>query len=389
MTTAAPSPHRTGLNTSAPPDLASPISPPAPGRLRRARHPLVRRLTTGLQVALLSTLFGASLLMAPGVSDLWGVELLRYLPFAVWLGLAMLTLLLSITQGWAWRIASLSGLLLVLTVIMGLTLRPGETGTGRLRVMTYNIKSYLAIERGDAFARVAWEVVQEDPDVLVLQDAGLADVQRHRANDSVLAMLRDRRIYSYGQYVVASRVPLKDCQPGDITYRSQAHSYVRCTLVVRGREIDLVTAHLLSPRDGLNAARHSRLAGIAEWRQNFADRLSQASKLVRDVSLRRSNTDKAGQPARPLILAGDLNASESSPVVQSLLDLGLRDAHSAAGTGYGYTHGHSLRPGVSFLRIDHILVSRELGVADSHVGGDQGSEHRPVIADLWLEHDRH
>ena len=42
----------------------------------------------------------------------------------------------------------------------------------------------------------------------------------------------------------------------------------------------------------------------------------------------------------------------------------------------------------SFVRIDHILVSPELGVRHSFVGGKEASEHRPVIADLLLQRDR-
>jgi endonuclease/exonuclease/phosphatase (EEP) superfamily protein YafD len=86
-----------------------------------------------------------------------------------------------------------------------------------------------------------------------------------------------------------------------------------------------------------------------------------------------------------VIVAGDLNAPAQSLVVRTLLDSGLRDAFSSASWGYGYTHGHSLRPHLfSTIRIDHILVSPEIGVADCFVGGKAGSEHRPVIADLWL-----
>jgi endonuclease/exonuclease/phosphatase (EEP) superfamily protein YafD len=42
---------------------------------------------------------------------------------------------------------------------------------------------------------------------------------------------------------------------------------------------------------------------------------------------------------------------------------------------------------ISFLRIDHILVSPEIGVVDAFAGGKEGSEHRPVIADLLLRRD--
>jgi endonuclease/exonuclease/phosphatase (EEP) superfamily protein YafD len=63
----------------------------------------------------------------------------------------------------------------------------------------------------------------------------------------------------------------------------------------------------------------------------------------------------------------------------------LRDAFSSAGRGYGYTHGHSTRLGFSFLRIDHVLLSPEIGVADCFVGQKEASDHRPVIADLLLQ----
>jgi endonuclease/exonuclease/phosphatase (EEP) superfamily protein YafD len=347
----------------------------------------------GLVTLLLGLLAASSVVLAPGVSQAWSVELLRYLPYPAWIGVGVLALVLSLRLNWLWRAASAAGLLLVAWPLMGLQLHGGEAGSGRLRVMTYNIKSYHASGAG-AFARIAWEVVQHDPDILVMQDAGMVDLDQRSENESVRTMLRDRKLYDFGQYIVASRLPLQGCKPGDISYRGEPHTYVRCTVLVRGREIDLITAHLLSPREGLNATRHDKLEGLDDWRQNYADRLSQARKLVQDIVTTpapaaapkaASKGETALARPRPLIVAGDLNAPESSPVIQALLDVGLRDAYSAAGNGYGYTHGHSLRLGFSFLRIDHILVSQGFGVADSFVGGKEGSEHRPVIADLWLD----
>ena len=64
------------------------------------------------------------------------------------------------------------------------------------------------------------------------------------------------------------------------------------------------------------------------------------------------------------------------------------DAFSIAGTGFGYTYGHSLWPGISFLRIDHVLVSPEFDVADCFTGNKQGSTHRAVVADTILK-NRH
>ncbi|MEY2686468.1 MAG: hypothetical protein RL375_666 [Pseudomonadota bacterium] len=341
--------------------------------------------------ALLGLLVLATLALAPGVSDSWWVELLRYLPYPAWLIAGLLAVGLSLRLGRVWRLAALAGLALVLWPLMGLQLNAGDTGSGRLRVMTYNIKSYHATGAAGAFARIAWEVVQHDPDILVMQDAGMLMLDRAEGNEAVRTLLGDRKVFRFGQYVVASRQALQGCQPGDISYRGEPHTYVRCVVQVKGREIDLITAHLLSPREGLNATRHDKLDGLDDWRENYGDRLSQARKLVQDILVARAVVPSPAAAAasaakrRPLILAGDLNAPESSPVVQSLLDTGLRDAFSAAGNGYGYTHGHSLRLGFSFLRIDHLLVSEEFGVSQALVGGKEGSEHRPVIADLWLD----
>jgi endonuclease/exonuclease/phosphatase family metal-dependent hydrolase len=160
-----------------------------------------------------------------------------------------------------------------------------------------------------------------------------------------------------------------------LSLRELSRGYLQCVVDARGVEIDVVTAHFISPRHALSSAREGQSAAIDEWRVNLEERVSQAETLAGDVRARR----------RPLILAGDLNAPQSSIVMRALLATGLRDAFSTAGKGYGYTWGHSLLAGLSFLRIDHILVSPEIGVVECFVGGAQASPHRPVIADLYLK----
>ncbi|HKX44232.1 MAG TPA: endonuclease/exonuclease/phosphatase family protein [Burkholderiaceae bacterium] len=314
----------------------------------------------------------------------WWLELLQYVPYPAFLGPALLALLLSWPLGWAWRLAAAGALLLVVTVIMGLALGRADSGTVPLRLMTYNIKAYRADTEpliADALMR---EIEQRQPDLLVMQDAwALSDGKHRTANDLTPvaeSLFAGRHVYAHDQYVVVSRHPLRDCRTGDLSFRGQAHRYVRCIVLVDGTEVDLVTAHLLSPRMGLNATRREGADGIADWQRNFDDRLTQSRKLAADLG--------ASPRQRPLIVAGDLNAPETSPVIRTLLAQGLRDAFASAGRGYGYTLGHSLRLGISFLRIDHILVSPEIGVSRAYAGGKDGSEHRPVIAELLLRRDR-
>lgn len=354
-----PGPLRTG-----PGSPAAPASPPRTQWLARGAVALVVLPTLLVSIAYRTTPLGS-----------WWIELLQYLPYPAFLLPALAAVGLAFWRlGPVWRLLALLGLGLVLSVMMGGVLGRADRGSGRLRLMTYNIKAYLADHHPGGFDSIAREVALHAPDVLVMQDAAELTALRRADPRLAASLYAGRSVYSAGQYVVASRYPLRDCDLHDMSFRGRAHVYARCTVDAPGSAFDLITAHLMTPRPGLNAARRERANGVDDWQQNFDDRLTQARRIALDAAPRN----------RPLVIAGDLNAPETSPVIRALLKIGLRDAFSNAGRGYGYTHGHSLKLGISFLRIDHILVSPELGVHDCFVGGSAASEHRPVVADLWL-----
>jgi endonuclease/exonuclease/phosphatase (EEP) superfamily protein YafD len=317
-----------------------------------------------------------AVLLRWGSDGFWWVEIVRYFPRVALLPPALLLVALAWRSGWAWRVLAMIAPLVIATELMGLSVGRADSGSGGLRFMTYNVKSYLTTHNADGPARLAWEIASQDADVIVMQDAQAVATHPDEAAP-VRAALGGRQTYVQGQYIVASRYPMKDCGTGALSHGDGADDYVRCTITVDGTEVDVFTAHLLSPREGLDAARGRNGGGLAEWQRNYAVRLMQADGLVRGLA----------QSRRPMIVAGDLNAEEQSPVVRRLQAAGLRDAFGSAGLGYGYTHGHSLRLGFSFLRIDHILVSEGIGVRDCRVGGAQASEHRPVVADLLVHRD--
>lgn len=310
-----------------------------------------------------------------GNSYIWLIELIRYVPFPVFLVPSLAAAGMSILLGRWWRWAAAFTLLGVLISAMNLSAGFGDEGSGKLRVMTYNIKSYLAESRDKGYGQIAWEIVQHDPDVVLIQDANMLAGPTEEMPDSAKAMLKGRQVYSNGQYMVASRYPLKGCKRNLISFRSEDHGYIQCTTTVAGVEVDLVTAHFVSPRPGLTAIRHQGFNGLPAWKENFSDRMTQANLLAADLA----------QTSRPTIVGGDLNAPPRSPVIGALARAGLRDAFAAASVGYGYTYGHALKFGFSYIRIDHILVSSTIGVRKGYVGGNEGSEHRPVIADLLLK----
>ena len=303
----------------------------------------------------------------------WWLELSRYLPYPLLVAPAVVALLLSLRLGWRWIVAGVATIAAFATVAMDLVWNadPGAAPAD-LRVMTYNVKALLAIERPGGLAALAAEVERHRPDVVVMQDASPLMRGRDPARPGPMFGLPEAR--KEGQYVIASRWPLRDCGTARADAGGEALLFARCTVDLGGRTFALVDVHLESPRSGLVAARQEVLDGIELWQSNHAGRLAQARALA--AVLRTS--------ARPLVLGGDLNAPSSSSVLQSLLAIGLRDAFASAGRGWGHTYGHTLRPRFSFLRIDHLLVSDDVDVVRAFVGGKDASDHRPVIADLRL-----
>ncbi len=302
--------------------------------------------------------------------------MLQYLPFHVYLGPVLLALLCSLWLSWAWRVAALGALLGVLFGVMGLNIGHPDAGSGHIRFMTYNAKLYLARERPNGMANLYQEIARQDPDVLVMQDAIGLDTLANTKPALYKAFVGGRSVYFNGQYAVLSRFPVRDCKSHRLVSKRGGRDLVHCVLTAYGQDIDLLTVHFTSPREGLNAVRAEKLNGLDDWASNMAARVAESHAMSQYL---------LQLPPRPRIVAGDLNAPEPSTVVQQLLVTGLRDAFSSAGMGFGYTHGHSLRWMPSFLRIDHILVSHEIGVAHVDVGGALGSEHRPVVADLVVQ----
>ena len=57
------------------------------------------------------------------------------------------------------------------------------------------------------------------------------------------------------------------------------------------------------------------------------------------------------------------------------------DAWDTGGRGFGFTWPNGMFP-YPPIRLDHVFVSRDLGVRSARVGEGVGSDHRPVVADV-------
>lgn len=331
------------------------------------------RLAARIFVSLVAlAIASAAAVLLAGPERAWWLAHVQYWPYPVFLLAALAAAGLSLSLPARWRVLALAALLLVPAVIMDPAVGGGESGGGRVRVMTFNAKDYVTLDQPDGLLHVAAEIARHDPDVVLLQDAyDLAAIPAAARR----AAFRGLEVWSHGEYVVASRFALRDCAPRDMSYGRHERKYVRCVLVAHGVEIDLFAAHFETPRRGLDPRRG---AGPAGWRANVEARMTQARALARDVRA----------SMRPVIVGGDLNAPGRSLVVRELLEAGLRDAHAVGGSGFGFTYGHAWAIGASFLRIDHVLASPQLAVLAVRVGERGRSPHRAVVADLAVHPGR-
>ncbi|MBC8058062.1 MAG: hypothetical protein H7Y61_15935, partial [Rhizobiales bacterium] len=212
------------------------------------------------------------------------VELTRYLPY-YWLLLpCVAAVVLAIWLGRRWVLASLIAPALLATATMGLELNAGEPGEQRVRLMTFNAKLHGGNDTPANVSAVAREVARHAPDILVMQDADGLLV--HRSAPALVGgppLFGLPHVYALSQYVVASRLPLRGCAPGNIDFGSESHRYLRCSFDAHGTELTVVTAHFKSPRVGLVAARREGVDGVNEWRQNVDDRMTQSRSLARQL----------------------------------------------------------------------------------------------------------
>ena len=324
---------------------------------------------------MIPTLFYALFLSALAYADntspeqWWWTSLNLYLPQIFWAipGVALFFLFLLVR----WKLAWLPALLVlwVFTAQMGLvwhasTPSPDLNKGTRLRIMTYNIKA----GRIDMNA-ILEDIKDEKPDVILFQES-------HHANADIMRQaLYGWNILTADQYLIASQLPLTQGEAKTLSAGTVTLNAMKCLVTVHDKPVTLYTVHLHSPRSGLATALHARRKAQEAITDNTDLRLHQAKLLA----------DYLRKEATPMILTGDMNAPVYSEVCREFEEIGLHDAFSAAGRGYGFTYGQDVRPfNHPYLRIDHIFLSNEWTAIRSFAGNQQGSEHRPVFADVYL-----
>jgi endonuclease/exonuclease/phosphatase family metal-dependent hydrolase len=224
------------------------------------------------------------------------------------------------------------------------------------------------------------DILWNNPNVVLLQDA------EHSLDGPLGNFFREWNVRSFGQYVIASKLPLSEVQIRTISFPGENHYCLRCELLMGTAVITVYNVHLETPRQGLNAFRAVKgkpsylPQAVQRFENNVESRLIQA----------RTLSDYINKDQGPVIVAGDLNSPDASLACAMLRNAGLHDAFAEGGKGYGYTYGHFLLqhrlPWLHFpwMRIDHMMTSSHFLSSSCWTGTAKASEHQPVIADLIL-----
>lgn len=235
---------------------------------------------------------------------------------------------------------------------------PSTPDGPRLRVMTLN-RGQGRLESAELIRQIESERID------------LVSFQEGKPDPSLDAYFADGWYRDRGGYV-ASRFPVLEEYPNLPEESMDQGRYIgRLTRVrirlPRGTEVVFASVHLPTLRPGLDRLMRGDSTGldllVPWWEKQLGVVVAHLEALA----------------PLPFILGGDLNMPSDYPGLATLRAR-YPFAYESAGWGYGYT-----RPAAfPFLRIDHIVSSRDWWVSRCWVARSVGSDHRPLIAELIL-----
>jgi vancomycin resistance protein VanJ len=238
-----------------------------------------------------------------------------------------------------------------------------------LRVLTCNVGG------GETDAAAVGRLIRDvRPDVVLLQECG---------TDTAIALPEGWNVAEAGQLRVATPFPIGDRQSATNEHlpgkRPPLHALYVAVETPYGR-IGVCNVHLRTPRRGIASVldRHTIVSP------------SRKHVLEEEIEYRRRESGDLAQWIEgfsdPLIIAGDFNMPPDSTIYRRYWGK-YANAFSTAGMGLGRTRWTTVRWLKYGVRIDHILTDSHWHTHRCRVGYDVGSDHLPVIADVWLEVD--
>jgi endonuclease/exonuclease/phosphatase family metal-dependent hydrolase len=179
-----------------------------------------------------------------------------------------------------------------------------------------------------------------------------------------------------GQFVLGSRFRITEVTRPF----ARGAAYVRYRLELPEGPVQLYSVHPPSPRLTMSELLTEEITRDPTelWRAR-ADIRANASDRERQL---RVVTDDARSSKLPVIIAGDTNLPDLSPVLTRTFT-GFQDAFRESGRGFGYTFptNHGFGP---WMRLDRVFVNHAFRVLDFTTLPPSGSDHLPVLAVVEL-----
>jgi endonuclease/exonuclease/phosphatase (EEP) superfamily protein YafD len=267
------------------------------------------------------------LVVIPGLLVIIGAALLRHRV----LGIAAIAVLFVVASAWwpCWTGAAGSG---------------PKDGTS-IRVLALNVEY-----SNDTGAAASGQIKANDPDIVVLSELSPLTL-RHLDLRQYRYRWERPQSNAFGQGVY-SRWPLS----AETVWTVGGLSMAELTVTTPAGAVRLFQVHTTAPQSA---------SSIRIWSAQLKELRS------------RMNAAKL-----PIIAAGDFNASHWDASYTDVLGGSRRILDAGAGHGYGATwpSGRKWIPPV--FALDHVLVSKGIGVQHFRVLSPMGSDHRGIIADL-------
>jgi len=341
------------------------LAPLRPRPATRSRGPLVLTVLTLAHAALtLAFLLALGCIGEASVLTTIALYLPRW-PF----GLPVPILLLALAwrrRRWLFGLELLTGLLWLFP-LQGLHLghaRPPTPGHRTLRVLSFNIHSSARSPVLLSALRAA------KADLLVLQEGDYEDAAYWKG------ALGDYEWSVRGQFILGSRFPVAEAsKPFE-----RGAAYVRYRVELPEGPVHLYSLHPPSPRLTMSELLDDEITrDPTELRRARADIHANTTDRERQL---RTVADDARSSKLPVIIAGDTNLPDLSPVLARTFT-GFSDTFRERGAGFGYTfptnHGFG-----AWMRIDRVFVNGAFRVLDFTTLPPSGSDHLPVVAVVEL-----
>ncbi len=205
----------------------------------------------------------------------------------------------------------------------------------------------------------------EQPDVFVLQEVGKEMLGSLKLLDSEYPF--QRTVWEHdGRIVCFSRGELEDFDSSIAS--GDPHQRIVTKLKLNGRSVSLITIHPPPPVSNKDLEERNR-------------QMAEAASIARQLP-------------PPTIIIGDFNASLWTPYFAELVkESGLTDARQGFGVLPTWPNflptlkkplGLNLFP-LAKIPIDHCLISPDIKVVNCRTGRDVGSDHMPLIVDLFIQ----